>query len=86
MIQVQRFLLTLCLLLVTSLCPASAGERVEVKIFSGEPRLLIVHGYSTSSNWWAFLQHKIDRYMDGSKTRVVEVQLCNKGVHRSRDG
>ena len=49
------------------------------KIFSGEPRLLIVHGYSTSAHWWAFLQRKIDRYMGGPDKRVVEVQLCNKG-------
>lgn len=51
----------------------------EPRIFSGEPRLLIVHGYSTSAHWWAFLQRKIDRYMQGSDNRVVEVQLCNKG-------
>jgi acetyl esterase/lipase len=51
----------------------------EIKIFCGEPRLLIVHGYSTSAHWWAFLQRKIDRYMGGPDKRVVEVQLCNKG-------
>lgn len=51
----------------------------DVKIFSGLPRLLIVHGYSTSAHWWAFLQRKIDRYMGGPDNRVVEVQLCNKG-------
>ncbi len=51
----------------------------KTKIFSGEPRLLIVHGYSTSAHWWAFLQRKIDRYMSGPDKRVVEVQLCNKG-------
>jgi len=50
-----------------------------MRVFSGEPRLLIVHGYSTSAHWWAFLQRKIDRYMDGPEKRVVEVQLCNKG-------
>ncbi len=50
-----------------------------VKIFSGEPRLLITHGYSTSAHWWAFLQHKIDRYMGGPDKRVVEVRLVNKG-------
>jgi len=51
----------------------------EVEIFCGEPRLLIVHGYSTSAHWWAFLQRKIDHYMGGPDKRVVEVQLCNKG-------
>jgi hypothetical protein len=56
---------------------SDASERT--KIFSGEPRLLIVHGYSTSAHWWAFLQHRIDRHMGGPDRRVVEVQLCNKG-------
>jgi hypothetical protein len=51
----------------------------DAKLFSGEPRLVIVHGYSTSAHWWAFLQRKIDRYMQGAEKRVVEVQLCNKG-------
>ncbi len=51
----------------------------DIKIFSGEPRLLIVHGYSTSAHWWAFLQRKIDRYTEGPEKRAVEVQLCNKG-------
>ncbi len=50
-----------------------------LKIFSGEPRLLIAHGYSTSAHWWAFLQRKIDRHMGGPDKRTVEVQLCNKG-------
>jgi hypothetical protein len=56
-----------------------SAETTDVKIFSGEPRLLIVHGYSTSHYWWAMLQRKIDRYAGGSENRVVEVQLCNKG-------
>ena len=60
------------------MCSAQAKSH-EPSIFSGEPRLLIVHGYSTSAHWWAFLQHKIDRYMGGPEKRVVEVQLCNKG-------
>ncbi len=56
-------------------------EPHDLKTFSGEPRLVIVHGYSTSAHWWAFLQRKIDRYMHtrGADNRVVEVQLCNKG-------
>ena len=57
--------------------PSPAAE--DIKIFSGQPRLLIVHGYSTSAHWWAFLQRKIDRYMGGPEKRVVEVKLCNKG-------
>ena len=49
------------------------GASSRTKIFSGEPRLLIVHGYSTSAHWWAFLQRKSDRYMGGSAKHVVEV-------------
>lgn len=30
---------------------SNAAEKT--KILSGEPRLLIVHGYSTSAHWWA---------------------------------
>ena len=33
----------------------------DFRIFSGEPRLIVVNGYSTSFHWWAFLQRKTDR-------------------------
>lgn len=56
----------------------SAGPEA-IEIFTGQPRLLIVHGYSTSAHWWAFLQRKIDRSMGGPEKRVVEVRPCNKG-------
>lgn len=49
----------------------------DLEIFSGEPRLLIVHGYSTSFHWWAMLQRKIDRFRPGE--RMVEVNLAAKG-------
>lgn len=82
--MILKRLYTMCVLVLLTLsCPAAGrtaqNEAHELKIFSGEPRLLIVHGYSTSAHWWAFLQHKIDRYMHGPDSRVVEVQLCNKG-------
>jgi len=53
-----------------------------LKIFNGEKRLLLVHGYSTSFQWWAFLQRKIDRYLEykgGPDGRVIEVQSVTKG-------
>jgi len=79
----KRFCTTCVLVLLAVSYPvalrAAQDEPDALKIFSGEPRLLIVHGYSTSAHWWAFLQHKIDRYMRGPSNRVVEVQLCNKG-------
>jgi len=61
-----------------ALSPEVESDSKDIRIFSGEPRLLIVHGYSTSRHWWAFLQHKIDRYMGGPDKRVVEVKLCIK--------
>ena len=67
------------LVLSLSLIYLNAETNEDTKIFSGEPRLVIVHGYSTSAHWWAFLQRKIDRYVDGPDKRLVEVQLCNKG-------
>lgn len=75
----SRWVLVLLAVSYPAAVRAAQDERQELKIFSGEPRLLIVHGYSTSAHWWAFLQHKIDRYMGGPDKRVVEVQLCNKG-------
>lgn len=74
--------------LVVWLCSAAVfsaetqADSENIKIFSGEPRLLIVNGYSTSFHWWAFLQRKIDRYVeykDGPDGRVVEVQSVTKG-------
>jgi hypothetical protein len=67
------------LILGLPLTPVFGKTNEETNIFSGEPRLVIVHGYSTSAHWWAFLQRKIDRYMTDADKRVVEVRLCNKG-------
>jgi len=60
--------------------PEAAPEHVT--IFSGGPRLLLVNGYSTSFQWWAFLQRKVDRYLQyegGVDGRAVEVQSVTKG-------
>ena len=67
------------LLVLFAQSTTSADQPEKLPIFNGEPRLLIVHGYSTSAHWWAFLQRKIDRYSGGADERVVEVKLCNKG-------
>ncbi len=48
-----------------------------LKIFSGEPRLIVVNGYSTSFHWPAILQRKLDRYF--SSKRIVEVKRATKG-------
>jgi len=54
----------------------------DMRIFNGEPRLLLINGYSTSFQWWAFLQRKIDRHLEydgGPNGRTVEVQSVTKG-------
>jgi len=52
--------LCVCLILFTGILSARSSGKLE--IFSGEPRLVIVNGYSTSFHWWRILQRKIDRY------------------------
>ena len=65
----------LILLACAVLAPALRSESIE--IFNGEPRLIVVTGYSTSQHWWAMLQRKIDRFRPGE--RMVEVNLVNRG-------
>ena len=57
----------------------AAKDRVPpdtVEIFSGAPRLIVVHGYSTSFGWPDRLKRKIDRYMDGRD--VIEVKKATR--------
>lgn len=72
-------LATLVLLLSANTRLFSAEKRPAetAKIFSGEPRLVIVNGYSTSYLWPAVLQRKLDKYFDGK--RVIEVKSATKG-------
>jgi len=66
------------LLILSSLAVLlGAGGGKDFKVFSGEQRLVVVHGYSTSFQWWAALQRKIDRFHPGD--RKVEVVLAAKG-------
>ena len=65
-----------------ALAPAGAASRAEetvgsLKILSGEPRLIVVNGYSTSFHWPSVLQRKLDKHFDGK--RVVEVRSATKG-------
>ncbi len=48
-----------------------------LRILDGEPKTLVVHGYSTSFHWPTMLQRKLDRHFDGG--RVVEVKMATKG-------
>lgn len=56
---------------------AKAEATKKLKIFSGEARLVIVHGYSTSFRWPNILQQKLDRYSKGK--RIIEVRKATKG-------
>jgi hypothetical protein len=44
-----------------------------VKILTGQPRLLVVHGSSAGRNWPGVLQAKIDRLPRGTSVEVVAV-------------
>lgn len=56
---------------------SAPAERPPFKIFSGERRLIVVNGYSTSRHWPAMLQRKLDRYCEGK--RVIEVTSALAG-------
>lgn len=64
----------LSLLVVSFTLTATAAEEVrkKLRLFDGQPKLLIVNGYSTSRQWPQVLQRKLDRYAGGkSPLRVV---------------
>ena len=48
-----------------------------LKLFDGEPKALVVNGYSTSFQWPKILQRKLDNYFDGN--RVIKVKLATQG-------
>lgn len=55
----------------------AGGAEAPLKLLAGEPRLVVVNGYSTSFHWWKILQRKLDRYFEGK--RVVEVRPATRG-------
>ena len=84
----RLILLSTCLCAVTSgrvlaasvVLPESDDSRArpsQIQILDGEPKRLVVHGYSTSFRWPAILQRKLDRYFKGR--RVIEVKSALKG-------
>lgn len=58
-------------------CAEDAAADKPIKILSGQPRLVVVNGYSTSFRWPKILQGKLDRFFDGK--RVVEVVSATRG-------
>lgn len=73
--------LTTCLMaaVLSAVSTVRAGEATteKFKIFSSKPTLVVVNGYSTSFQWWRFLQRKIDRQFGGK--RVIEVIPATRG-------
>lgn len=47
-------------------------EGPDPRLFTGERRVLVVNGYSTSFLWPDLLQRKLDRYFDGDRIVTVE--------------
>lgn len=45
------------------------------RLFTGEERVFVVNGYSTSRVWPDVLQRKLDRYFDGNRVISVEKAL-----------
>lgn len=74
----RRTLLTLlvlaCLMLPNHL---SAQQKDSFKIFSGESRLLVVQGYSTSFHWPHLLKSKLDRHFNGQ--HQIEIKRATRG-------
>ena len=81
--QKSSFLLAaICALAVGRLTPVLADRgqpplAEKMKVFDGEPRAIVVNGYSTSFRWPDLLQPKVDRYFDGK--RVLQVKRATKG-------
>ncbi len=64
------------LLLATA--STSATETVTpLRIFSGEPRLIVVNGYSTSNHWPHLFKRKLDRFL--GENHPLEVKLALRG-------
>jgi hypothetical protein len=71
----------LALLIISCLFPAREATAQEPvpELFSGERRVFVANGYSTTRNWPTVLQRKVDRYFDNQK--VIEVINAYKSGH-----
>ena len=76
----QRFrswVITSLVVLPATLVFAQTAEQEKLDWFDGETRTFVVNGYSTSFQWPAVLQRKLDRYFEGK--RVIEVKSATHG-------
>ena len=54
-----------------------AEQKDSFKLFSGEPRLFIVQGYSTSFHWPYLLKQKLDRHFNSKHN--IEIKRATRG-------
>ena len=76
--SLRRILIAIFLILLTipSTVAESQAQSSSPELFSGERRVFVTNGYSTTRNWPAILQRKVNRYYEGEQ--IIEVkQLCN---------
>lgn len=59
--------------------PIVTADQSLPKIFSGKPCVIVVNGYSTSFHWPKMLQRKIDRLMEESTHRTIEIKSATQG-------
>ena len=55
---------------------ADPAPGASLRILDGTPRVIVVHGYSTSFHWPGMLQRKLDRYFG---KQVIEVRKATRG-------
>ncbi len=64
------FLVLFCILFLSNRQPVQA-QSSPPELFSGERRVFVANGYSTTRNWPSILQRKLNRYFNGQQ--VIEV-------------
>ncbi|MFQ6036700.1 MAG: alpha/beta hydrolase fold domain-containing protein [Sedimentisphaerales bacterium] len=70
----------ICVLMAPALANLSRQNNDKIKIFDGQPQVIMVHGYSTSFRWPNILQRKLDRYFDSkSAEHSLQVKRATKG-------
>ena len=77
MAKANHYLKTVRVIFAFLFLVAFCYAAVDDKILDGQPKTIVVNGYSTSFEWPNVFQRKLDRYF-GYK-RVIEVKTATKG-------
>lgn len=73
-----RFIILIICLLISQLSLSQTqADSKPSQIFSPQPKLIVVNGYSTSFKWPNLLQRKLDQYFEGK--RIIEVKSATHG-------